>query len=198
MHRRPRTLLDDLHPDRAKPVYIKNYSKEIKWIPAIIERQTGPVSDDTGTPEGERHRRHEDQLRTRFDTRKEGTEGRFPEERRTEESEVADWNTERITYTDGSDGHRPTKLRHKTATDNVCIRMFNIPLLFSIINAVYGLVQLFPGFGILKTLYGSFVCGGWFGECGRCFLIVHCWNWSITLKASFLQIQLRFKCSSIL
>ncbi|KRZ81861.1 hypothetical protein T08_3915 [Trichinella sp. T8] len=81
------------------------------WIPAIIERQIGLVSYDIRTPEGERHRRHVDQLRTRVDTseekiqekmneedrRKEGTEGRSQEERRTEEAEVGDGNTGRIT-----------------------------------------------------------------------------------------------------
>ncbi|KRZ71620.1 Transposon Tf2-11 polyprotein [Trichinella papuae] len=162
MHRRPRTLLDNLHPDRAKissnrqniqqrnaenaketrtfhpqqPVYIKNYSKEDKWSPAIIERQTGPVSYDTRTPEGERHRRHVDQLRPRVDTskekiqekeneenrRKEGTEGRSPEERTTEETEVGDGNTERTTSTDGPDGHRPVrkKCRPKYLEEYIC------------------------------------------------------------------------------
>ncbi|KRZ47522.1 Uncharacterized protein T02_8860, partial [Trichinella nativa] len=109
MHRRPRTLLDNLHPDTAKiSTAGRTFSRECegnKNIPpraaTIIERQLGLVSYDTRTPEGERHRRHVDQLRTRVDTseekiqekmneedrRKEGTEGRSQEERRTEEAE---------------------------------------------------------------------------------------------------------------
>ncbi|KRX69310.1 Uncharacterized protein T06_11025 [Trichinella sp. T6] len=89
----------------------RTFHPEQPWIPAIIERQIGLVSYDTRTPEGERHRRHVDQLRTRVDTseekiqekmneedrRKEGTEGRSQEERRTEEAEVGDGNTGRIT-----------------------------------------------------------------------------------------------------
>ncbi|KRX17444.1 hypothetical protein T07_5746 [Trichinella nelsoni] len=95
-----------------------------KWIPATIERQTGPVSYDTRTLGGERHRRHVDQLRTRVDTSKEkiqekeeedrckeGTEGRLEEEQGTEDTEEPHGSTERKTSTDEpnrKDEHRPT------------------------------------------------------------------------------------------
>ncbi|KRX87523.1 Uncharacterized protein T4E_11024 [Trichinella pseudospiralis] len=119
MHRRARTLWDNLHPDRAnissnrqniqqrnaenakETRTYKNYSKEDKWIPSIIKRQSGPVSYDTRTSKGERHRRHVDQHR-------EGS----PEERRAEDTEVGNGNTERITATDAPDGpdeHRPVQ-----------------------------------------------------------------------------------------
>ncbi|KRX27995.1 Transposon Tf2-8 polyprotein [Trichinella nelsoni] len=164
MHRRPRTLLDNLHPDRAKtssnrqhiqqrnaenakrtktfhpeqPVYIRNYSKEDKWIPATIERQTGPVSYDKRTLGGERHRRHVDQLRTRVDTSKEkiqekeeedrckeGTEGRSEEEQGTEDTEEPHGSTERKISTDEPNRkheHRPVrkKCRPKYLKEYIC------------------------------------------------------------------------------
>ncbi|KRZ61584.1 Uncharacterized protein T02_7428 [Trichinella nativa] len=116
MLRRPRTLLDNLHPDTAKiSTAGRTFSRECEGNknipPRAAKRQIGLVSYDIRTPEGERHRRHVDQLRTRVDKseekiqekmneedrRKEGTEGRSQEERRTEEAEVGDGNTGRIT-----------------------------------------------------------------------------------------------------
>ncbi|KRZ10956.1 Uncharacterized protein T11_18511 [Trichinella zimbabwensis] len=80
MHRRPRTLLDNLHPDRAKvsstrqniQLKMQRMRRKQEHSTQISQTADWPgtrlVSDDTGTPEGERHRRHEDQLRTRVDT----------------------------------------------------------------------------------------------------------------------------------
>ncbi|KRX78130.1 Uncharacterized protein T06_3589 [Trichinella sp. T6] len=106
MLRRPRTLLDNLHPDTAKiSTAGRTFSRECEGNknipPRAAKRQIGLVSYDIRTPEGERHRRHVGQLRTRVDKseekiqekmneedrRKEGTERRSQEERRTEEAE---------------------------------------------------------------------------------------------------------------
>ncbi|KRZ27238.1 Uncharacterized protein T4C_3993 [Trichinella pseudospiralis] len=108
MHRRARTLWDNLHPDRAnissnrqniqqrnaenakETRTYKNYSKEDKWIPSIVERQSGPVSYDTRTSEGERHRRHVDQLRIRVDTSKEKIQEKKDEEDKRKEGTERD------------------------------------------------------------------------------------------------------------
>ncbi|KRX95623.1 hypothetical protein T4E_6609 [Trichinella pseudospiralis] len=89
------------------------------------------VSYDTGILEGGGYRCHVDYLRTPVDTseekiqgkenkedkRKEGTEVRSPEE-----AKVADGNTERITFTDGPDGHCPMrrKCRPKYSEKYIC------------------------------------------------------------------------------
>uniref|UniRef100_UPI0025418102 uncharacterized protein K02A2.6-like n=1 Tax=Euleptes europaea TaxID=460621 RepID=UPI0025418102 len=85
MGRRPKTLLDWLHPDLAPeypghkdstatlrvieqddPVLARNYGAGPAWIPATVQDTTGLVQDTTGpvaTPEGRVLRCHIDQLR---------------------------------------------------------------------------------------------------------------------------------------
>ncbi|KFD64011.1 hypothetical protein M514_12797 [Trichuris suis] len=92
MSRRPRSLLDNLHPDSllptrsrqeqeeqlttggektrrfspGDPVYMGNYNSSPKSTVASISRMTGPRSYVVRTPEGGNERRHIDQIRERF------------------------------------------------------------------------------------------------------------------------------------
>ena len=83
MGRRLRSCLDRVHPDYSQsssdplpergvrtfrpddPVYIRNYSAGPVWIPARVEKETGPVSYRATTESGEVLRRHVDQMMKR-------------------------------------------------------------------------------------------------------------------------------------
>nr|XP_056708594.1 uncharacterized protein K02A2.6-like [Euleptes europaea] len=84
MGRRPKTMLDRLHPDLAPeypgrkdspasprvvehddPVFARNYGEGPAWISATVQDTTGPVSFWVATPEGCILWRHIDQLRRR-------------------------------------------------------------------------------------------------------------------------------------
>lgn len=84
MGRRIKTCLDRLHPDYSldqqlkqdeelathlenrkirqfnidEPVYVRSYGATSPWVPATIQRQTGPVSYEAKTSEGQVIRRH--------------------------------------------------------------------------------------------------------------------------------------------
>ena len=47
------------------PVAARNYASGPKWLPAIVQRQTGPVSYKCALPDGSTVRRHQDQILTR-------------------------------------------------------------------------------------------------------------------------------------
>ena len=47
------------------PVMIRNYSTGPKWLPAVVDRQTGPLSYRCSMPNGREVKRHQDQLHTR-------------------------------------------------------------------------------------------------------------------------------------
>lgn len=88
MGRRLTTALDRLHPDSQDEVRTKQEKQSCdqdqaprqfqpndsvfarsytgaRWMPAVVERATGPVSYSVRAPDGQMHRRHVDQLRGR-------------------------------------------------------------------------------------------------------------------------------------
>uniref|UniRef100_A0A224YY41 RNA-directed DNA polymerase n=1 Tax=Rhipicephalus zambeziensis TaxID=60191 RepID=A0A224YY41_9ACAR len=87
-NRRPKTLLDRLHPDRMRDdqgqtictegeprparsfafgdaVYVRNYAPGPRWVPGSVAEVVGPLSYRVHTPDGQEQRRHVDQMRRR-------------------------------------------------------------------------------------------------------------------------------------
>ena len=72
--KRDRGVGRSLDLDFGDPIMVRNYAAGPKWVPAVVEDQTGPVSYKCSLMDGREVKRHQDQVISREVPRQEGTQ----------------------------------------------------------------------------------------------------------------------------